>query len=134
MEMKSNDDDEQEIRRLISGMSKTWLSGDANGLNQYFHEQMAIRGPDLQLLGTGKQTCVKSYEDFINQTTVLDYEESEPEIDLYSETAVVVCPWKIAYELKGQKYREKGRDLLVLVRNGRGWLVAWRAVFPQPES
>src|SRR5262245_5329215 len=134
MEARTERNDNEEIRRLISGMSEAWLSGDTNRLNQYFHDQMTIRGPELQRLGAGRDVCVKSYEDFIQQTAILEYQESDPDVDLYGDTAVVVCPWKITYELKGQKYGEQGRDLLVLVRSESGWLVAWRAVFPQPQS
>src|SRR5262249_25854242 len=134
MESRSERNDTEEVRRLISGISEAWLSGDTNSLNQYFHDEMTISGPDLERLGGGREACVKSYEDFIKQTTILEYQESDPNIDLYGDTAVVVCPWKITYEMKGQKYREQGRDLLVLVRHEAGWRVAWRAVFPQPES
>jgi len=134
MESRTEQNDTEEIRRLISGISQAWLKGDTNRLNQYFHQQMTISGPDLQRLGAGIDTCIKSYEDFVQQTNILEYSESEPSIDLYDDTAVVVCPWKITYEMKGQTYREQGRDLLVLVRHEHSWLVAWRAVFPQPES
>jgi ketosteroid isomerase-like protein len=132
MEIKTEHDDTQAIRRLLSRISEAWLRGDASNLNEYFHDRMMIKGPDLQELGAGREACVKSYEDFILQTSILEYEESDPEIDLYGDTAVVVCPWKINFEMKGQKHREQGRDLLVLVRREHGWLVAWRAVFPQP--
>ena len=134
MEIKNANDDHEAIRRLISGVSEAWLGGDASRLNQYFHGRMTINGPDLQELGAGREACVKSYEDFIRETAILEYEESEPKINLYGSTAVVVCPWKITYEMKGQKHREEGRDLLVLVRHEGSWLVAWRAVFPQSES
>jgi ketosteroid isomerase-like protein len=134
MEIKNANDDNEAIRRLISGVSEAWLAGDASRLNQYFHGRMTINGPDLQELGAGREACVKSYEDFIRETAILEYEESEPKINLYGSTAVVVCLWKITYEMKGQKHRDEGRDLLVLVRHEGSWLVAWRAVFPQSGS
>jgi len=134
MENNSENDDHEAIKRLISGIGKAWLGGNASRLNEYFHERMTINGPDLQQLGAGREACVRSYEDFIQQTAILEYAESDPKIDLYDDTAVVVCPWKITYELKGQKHREEGRDLLVMVRRDDSWLVAWRAVFPQSGS
>ena len=130
MGSKRENDDIEAIRRLISDISAAWLGGDVSRLNEYFHDRMTINGPELQQLGAGRQACVKSYQDFMQQTAILEYEESDPKIDLYGDTAVVVCPWKIIYELKGQKNREEGRDLLVAVRNEGSWLVAWRAVFP----
>jgi hypothetical protein len=132
MEIKTEHHDIQAIRRLMSRISEAWLRGDTSSLNEYFHDRMTIKGPDLQELGAGRAACVRSYEDFIQQTTILEYEESDPQIDLYGDAAVVVCPWKINFEMKGQKHREEGRDLLVLVRHEHSWCVAWRAVFPQP--
>lgn len=134
MDSRSEPGDTQEILRLISKISEAWLGGDTNRLNLYFHPRMTISGPDLRRIGIGRDACVKSYQDFIRQTTIQEYTESEPNIDLYGDTAVVVCPWTITYEMKGETYREQGRDLLVLVHRENGWLVAWRAVFPQAES
>ena len=42
-------------------------------LNQYFHEDMVIRGPDFQELCRGKAACVKSYQEFLVQATIKDY-------------------------------------------------------------
>ena len=134
MESKSGAVDEAEIRSLLKSISEAWLNGNTGKLNHYFHDRMTIRGPDLQRLGAGKQECVKSYEDFTKQAVIREYEELEPEIELYGDTAVVVSPWKITCELKDQQYQETGRDLLVLNRDKQAWLVVWRASFPHPES
>jgi ketosteroid isomerase-like protein len=134
MELSTRRDPTEEIRQLMHEISNAWLNGETERLNQYFHERMTINGPDLQQLCTGRQACVKSYEDFTSQTVVLEYEESQPQIDLYGDTAVVVAPWRITYEIEAQEHCEVGRDLLVLVRQAGSWLVVWRALLPQPRS
>jgi ketosteroid isomerase-like protein len=133
MGLRNDQDDSNEIRQLLREIGEAWLNRDTSRLNRYFHDGMTINGPDLQQLCTGKDACVKSYQEFTNQTVVLDYEESPPRIDLYGDTAVVVSPWQITYELNAQQHCEVGRDLLVLVRQAGAWLVVWRALLPQPK-
>jgi ketosteroid isomerase-like protein len=120
--------DQEQIRSLISRINEAWLKGHTEKLSEYFHDEVVVRGPDLQEMAKGREPCVKSYEDFIRLATVREFKASQPVIDPFGNMAVAICPWEISYRMNEQEYHESGRDLLVLIRKGGGWQVAWRMV------
>ena len=128
-------DSRKEVQDLINRINEAWQGGRTGELNEYFHNDMVIRGPDLTELARGRETCVKSYEDFVQKSLVRNFKASEPEVDLWDGMAVATSSWAITYEMQGQAYQELGRDLFVLTRAGGRWLVIWRAVLlsPQPQ-
>jgi hypothetical protein len=126
-------DSRKEVQDLINRINEAWLGGRTGELNEYFHNDMVIRGPDLTELARGRETCVKSYEDFVQKSLVRNFKASEPEVDLWDGMAVATSSWAITYELQGQAYQELGRDLFVLTRAGGRWLVIWRAVLLSPQ-
>jgi hypothetical protein len=126
-------DSRKEVQDLINRINEAWLGGRTGELNEYFHNDMVIRGPDLTELARGRETCVKSYEDFVQKSLVRNFKASEPEVDLWDGMAVATSSWAITYELQGQACQELGRDLFVLTRAGGRWLVIWRAVLLSPQ-
>lgn len=118
----------QEIQDLIRRINEAWLGGRTGELNEYFHDEMVIRGPDLIAHARGRQSCVKSYEDFVQKSQVRNFKASEAEVDLYDSLAVATCSWEISYEMQGQAHQEAGRDLFVLTCASGQWQVIWRAV------
>jgi len=122
----------KEVQDLINRINEAWLGGRTGELNEYFHNDMVIRGPDLTEMARGRETCVKSYEDFVQKSLVRNFKASEPEVDLWDNSAVATYSWEITYEMQGQAHQELGRDLFVLTRAGGRWLVIWRAVLLSP--
>jgi hypothetical protein len=126
--------DRERVRLLVQQINSAWRNGRPEELHQYFHEDMVIVGPDLRELGKGRGPCVKSYQDFIAATTVHDYKESEPVIDVCGRTAVATYNWEIAYELNGQVLRETGQDLFVFGLENDRWQAVWRALLPSTRK
>jgi ketosteroid isomerase-like protein len=127
-------DEVSAIADLIRDINDAWLSGNVAQLNQYFHEDMVIRGPEFQELCRGKAACVKSYEEFLSQATVKDYKDAPASIDLFGSTAVATFQWEMRYELSGKEYNEPGSDTLVLTKQNDEWLVSWRLVLVNPKK
>lgn len=120
--------DQEEILSLLSRINEAWLEGRTEGLNDCFHNDVVIKGPQLQEMARGREACVKSYEDFIRLAKVREFKASEPVIDVFGAVAVASCPWKINYRMNDRDFRESGRDLLVLTHQKGEWKVVWRAV------
>lgn len=127
-------DNEQAIRELVGRINNAWLKGRAEDipseLDGCFHTQMTIKGPDFQTMGKGKEACIRSYTDFLQQASVRECTLSEPEVDLFGDTAIAVYSWNMTYELSGQEYRESGRDVLVFTQYQGRWLAVWRVMLP----
>ena len=120
--------DQEEILSLLSRISEAWLEGRTEGLNDCFHNDVVIKGPQLQEMARGREACVKSYEDFIRLAKVREFKASEPVIDVFGAVAVASCTWKINYRMNDRDFRESGRDVLVLTHQEGEWKVVWRAV------
>ncbi len=63
-----------------------------------------------------------------------EFKESDPDIDLWGNTAVATYSWEITYEMNGQNYHESGQDLFVLTRDEDGWRAVWWAILPSPHE
>jgi hypothetical protein len=125
----------QEIQDLINRINKAWLSGRTTELNEYFHEDMVIKGPEFAELAKGRESCVKSYGDFVQKAAVRDFKASQPQVDLWEDFALATISWEISYEMQGAAHHDIGRDIYALTRDGGKWQVIWRAVLlsPQPQ-
>jgi len=126
--------DQEQIRSLLRRINEAWLEGHTERLNECFHDEVVVRGPDLKETARGREPCVKSYEDFIRLATVREFKASGPVIDLFGRVAVTTSPWKISYRMNDQEYHESGHDLLVLIREEAGWKVVWRTVLLSPQA
>ena len=126
--------EQAEIRETVKKINQAWLSGKVTELNSYFHDDVVIRGPGFQELCRGRAACVKSYEEFLAQAKVMDYQEGAPSVDVFGQGAIAVCPWEMTYELSGKQYREKGHDTLVFSHEAGLWLVVWRLMLVDAEK
>jgi hypothetical protein len=124
----------EELRLLIGKMNQAWLKGNLDELREYFHDHVAIKGPQFEPMGHGKEACVKSYEDFIRAATIQDFKESDVQVDLFGSTAVATFAWEIDYEMNGQNYHETGHDVFVFTRRDGKWRAVWRAMLVAPAA
>jgi uncharacterized protein (TIGR02246 family) len=126
--------DADDIRQLIRNMNDAWLAGPVEDiparLDPFFHDDMVIRGADLQVAGRGKDACIQSYVDFVQEAVIRECTLDEAEVDLAGDTAAAVYSWEMTYELDGQEYSEAGADVLMLTRVDGRWLVTWRTMLP----
>ena len=128
MTLAAERDNHEQVRSLLGRINEAWLKGYPEKLNECFHNDIVVRGPDFQEMARGRGACVTSYADFIRLATVEDFQAAEPVIDLIGDVAVTMSPWTIRYRMNDRDYHESGRDLLVLIRQEGGWQVAWRSV------
>ena len=117
---------QHEIQGVVTEINQAWLKGRVDDLNQIFHEDMVIVGPDFQELSRGKASCVKSYRDFLAQAQIIDYRDSEAIVDDWIAVAVATSPWEMTYELGGRRYRESGHDTFVFKKEQGRWQAIWR--------
>lgn len=126
--------DHEQVGLLLQRINDAWLHGPAEEILQKledcFHDQIVIRGPDFRELGRGKVACAKSYEDFLRQAKVQHCKLAEPHIDITGDTAIAAYAWEMTYELNGQSHTEAGHDLFVFTRDQGKWLAVWRTLLP----
>jgi uncharacterized protein DUF4440 len=118
---------------VLTAVNRAWRGGRLEELRPFFHPDVVIVGPDLTPVGRGRDACVSSYAQFLAAATVHEFEETEVRLDEYDHAAVVSYGYRIRYDLDDVGYDERGREVILLVRRGETWQVAWRLVLPPPS-
>jgi hypothetical protein len=124
-----------EIRDLLQRINSSWLSRKPEEvskiLGECFHADMVIKGCDLESMAEGREACVRSYIDFIEQARISAFQQGEAEIRVVGDTAVASYGWSITYVLEGKEFTEPGHDVFVFSRADGKWLAIWRAMLTE---
>jgi ketosteroid isomerase-like protein len=126
----------KKLEALVREINRLWVGGNAEKLAEYFHQDMIIVNPELKRMGKGREDCVKGYIDFSSQAETTSYEESDFEIEVWGDTAMINYRFDITYDMDGQKYNDTGRDLFIFSKDDKidRWLAVWRMIVPSPET
>lgn len=121
-----------EIRIALETINGAWLSGNPDSvrsaLSSCFHPEMVIKDGKLKTLASGREACVLSYVDFIQQARVTAFEQGETDIRVFVNSAIASYDWRIVYTLEGTDCDESGSDIFVFVRADEKWMAVWRAM------
>ncbi len=120
----------EELICIVRKINSSWREGKPEKLEEYFHDRMMIVSADLRILGDGKEQCIHSYREFIDQAEVTDYAESEPEIHIWGTTAIAWYNYEMSWKMNGDSCQESGKDLFVFTSESGKWLAIWRKVMP----
>ncbi|HSB09139.1 MAG TPA: nuclear transport factor 2 family protein [Blastocatellia bacterium] len=128
-------DVEFEIRELVQRMNEAWVKGHPEELASFFSEDIVMVHPDFAQRTEGRDACVASYADFCTQADIQDFKLGDLAIDVSGDTAVATYSYDIAYEMGGERFNDKGRDVFVFSRSSGKWQAVWRTmIISQTES
>jgi uncharacterized protein (TIGR02246 family) len=129
--------DEDEVRAVIVRLNDAWSNrkpGDIPmAMEGLWHEDAVILA-GAQEMARGREACIRSYQDFVEQATLEGTRLGDPSIDVWGDTAVATSAWHMTYDLDGQTYRESGHESFVLVRTEGGWEIVWRSIVPTARA
>jgi uncharacterized protein (TIGR02246 family) len=126
--------DRESVAAAMERINRAWLERRPADLLALFHPDLTMALPGFAGRVEGRQTLVAGFEDFCAHATVEDYRESDQQVDVVGDTAVVSFDYQMVYERAGQRYRTTGRDLWVFARQGSGWLAVWRTMLNPQEQ
>ena len=125
MTIKFDDSIKQEIWGTVRAMNDAWTKGNPDDLAKYFHQDMvAITATDRNRLDGGA-ACIDGWKGFANAARIHRWEEIDPVIHVYGNSAVVAYNFDMSFDMGGQTISMGGRDMFFFVKeNGRWWAVA----------
>lgn len=118
------------IRAVLTALTAAWRLGRTQDIAALLHPSVVFVRPGFAERAEGRAACVATYNEFLAAALVLRYEEGEPTVDVFGDTAVAALRWEMAWEIGGQRSEESGHDLYVLLRTEGRWLIAWRTLVP----
>ena len=126
--------DRESVAAAMERINRAWLERRPADLLALFHPDLTMVLPGFAGRVAGHQALVAGFEDFCTHATVEDYRESNQQVDVVGDTAVVSFDYQMVYEKSGQRNKATGRDLWVFARHGGGWLAVWRTMLNLQEQ
>ena len=115
-----------EIRQLVKSINQTWLKGRPEELKAYFHPDIQFVNQNIETMGSGRRVCIESYQDFLKQAVILKYQESDPQVQVWGNSALARYTFQIEYEMAGKMFADSGVDLFLFTNQESRWLAVWR--------
>lgn len=125
MTISFDDSVKQEIWATVREMNDAWTKGNPDDLAKFFHRDMvAITATDRNRLNGGA-ACIAGWKSFASTARIHRWEEIDPAIHVYGNSAVVAYNFDMSFDMSGQTINMGGRDMFFFVKeNGQWWAVA----------
>jgi ketosteroid isomerase-like protein len=125
MTIRFDDPARQEIWATVRAMNDAWSKGNPDDLARYFHRDMVAITPTDRHRLDGGAACIAGWKSFVDTARIHRWEESDPVIHVYGDSAVVAYNFDISFDMGGQTISMGGRDMFFFVKeDGRWWAVA----------
>ncbi len=115
-----------EIQQTLDNLNRAWRDQRFEDLSRFFDDNIVMKGPGLKELGRGREALVQSYVEFMKQSSIMDYSESNYSIHSWSGAAAASYDWAMTYEQNGKTHQESGQHMFVFVRRKSRWLAVLR--------
>lgn len=116
----------KQIWDFVHELNQCWTQNDPEKLEQlekFFHPDMIAVTSNDKLRKTNAKECLNGWQWFARNTHILKWQESEPLIRIYADTAIVSYCYEIEFTVNDQKMHSKGWDSLTLVKHDSRWQV-----------
>jgi uncharacterized protein (TIGR02246 family) len=123
-----------DVEAAMQRINAAWLGGNLEDLAAVLHPDIVMVFPGFVGRVQGRDALVAGFEDFRDNARLEDFRESEIDIDVAGDTAVVTFLYEMLYERSSQRYRATGRDMWIFERRGPEWLAVWRTMLDVQET
>src|SRR5437763_12930081 len=105
-----------DVTSIVAKINDAWPKGRFDELRDYFHPDVVLAQLGFGRRTVGRDALIDSYRQFVSEATIHSFTQGELHVDATGGSAVATLPWEMDYEIEGQRYRERGWDLLVFGR------------------
>src|SRR5215210_7592154 len=129
--------DQPESAGLVEAMraiNQAWLAGRVDEMAPALHPEIVMAFPGFAGQMRGREPFLAGFRDFVQNATVEEYREQQPQVDVVDGTGVITFTYEMRYARAGQRYRATGRDLWVFQQRGTGWTAVWRTMMDLSET
>src|SRR5262249_49972052 len=117
-----------DILGTLNQLNRAWRERRFEEVADFFDADIVMKGPGLKELVRGRETLVRSYADFVAQSKIVEFSESDHVIDVWGETAAITYNWTMTYEQKEETKRDSGQEMFVFVRRNQRWIAVLRVM------
>lgn len=130
-----SDPEKHELWQVLLRLNDCWTTPDGNPelLADFFHENMVAITPTVGKRLEGRKACVSGWVGFTKAALIHRWEELEPRIDIYGNSAVVTYHFDMSFTMGGHKVEMSGRDMFFFVKESRRWWAVANQFSPTPS-
>jgi ketosteroid isomerase-like protein len=122
----------QEIWATVRSMNDAWTKGNPDDLFNFFHQDMVAITPTDRNRRDGGVACVAGWKGFCNAVRIHRWEEIDPVIHVYGNSAVVAYYFDMSFDMGGNTINMGGRDMFFFVIEGGKWWAVANQFSPYP--
>lgn len=123
-----------ELEQTISVINNAWRSGRVSEMNPYLHPDIVMKFPKFSGEMSGRDKMIEGFKEFCGSARVIEYTESDQQVEIIGDTAVVSFRFDMLYERPKYRERSTGRDVWIFHRESNRWLAVWRTMVDLTEA
>ena len=120
---------ESQAHESISAINMAWRTGRVSEMTPWLHPRIVVKFPGFSGEIVGREKLMASFVEFCSNARVLEYGESDEQINVIDDCAVVSYHFDMIYERPAYREHSQGRDLWIFQRQSGRWLAVWRTIF-----
>jgi len=121
-------DTKAEVHSVLAAINAAWREGHPSTILEFLHPEIVLVPPGFKGTVRGRDILVSSFEEFSKNASILEYEESDEQIDAIGDSAIASFHFRMLYERDAYREDCSGRDLWVFARQDGRWIAVWRAM------
>jgi hypothetical protein len=119
---------ELEVHYTLSEINKAWRAGNPKEMAPYLHPEIVMKFPGFKGEIIGRENFLSGFVEFCTNAKVLEYSESDEQINIIDNCAIISFQFEMLYERTSYRERSEGRDLWIFNRIPGKWLAVWRTM------
>jgi len=127
------EDSKLKVHKVLSAINRAWRSSSPVEMSQYLHPDIVMKYPGFSGEVAGRDALLASFVEFCANARVLEYQESNEQINVIGDCAVASFQFEMLYERAKYQERSKGRDLWVFQLISGKWVAVWRTMMELEE-
>jgi hypothetical protein len=116
------------VRQSMAAINRSWRENRPKEMGPYLHPDITMILPGFTGVITGRDALLASFVEFCSGARVLDYEESDEQIQVIGDSAFVSYRFMMVYERPSYREKSTGRDIWAFQKQEGHWLAVWRTM------
>ena len=121
-------DQTAEVHATLASINAAWREGHPSSMRESLHPEIIMAMPGFKEFVHGRELLIDSFEEFLKNAKILEYQESEEHIDVIESCAIVTFHFRMLYERPAYRELSQGRDMWVFRLERDRWIAVWRAM------
>jgi hypothetical protein len=125
---------ESELHNTMAAINRAWRDNRPSEMDSYLHPDVTMVLPGFSGAIVGKRVFLDSFIEFCSKARVLEYKESDEQVQIIGDVAFVSFRFDMLYQRASYRERSTGRDVWAFTRLHDQWRAIWRMMVDLKED